>query len=45
MSPLGRGDALPDLPLVAPDGASTALASLAGLGGEATLLIFLRHLG
>ncbi len=42
MSGVALGDALPDLPLVTADGTPTSLASFAG---EATLLIFLRHLG
>ena len=40
--PLGRGDLLPDIPLVRPDGGR---ASLADLRGRATLIVFLRHLG
>jgi len=39
---LGPGDPIPDLPLLAPDGST---ASLRDFAGEATALIFLRHLG
>jgi len=39
---LRPGDPIPDLPLVAPDGRA---ASLHDFAGEATALIFLRHLG
>ncbi len=38
---LRPGDRLPDLPLAAPDGEA---ASLARLGNEHLLLVFLRHL-
>lgn len=38
---LGPGDPLPDLPLLTPAGEQV---SLAALRGEATLLVFLRHL-
>jgi hypothetical protein len=41
MAPLGPGDPLPDLPLVGPGGEQV---SLARVGGEGALLIFLRHL-
>ncbi len=40
--PLGPGDRVPDLPLLTPSGERTSLAEFAG---EATALIFLRHLG
>ncbi len=40
--PLGPGDPLPDLPLLAAGGER---ASLADFRGEASVLIFLRHLG
>jgi len=40
--PLDAGDPLPDLPLLAADGER---ASLADFRGEASVLIFLRHLG
>lgn len=39
---IAPGDGLPDVTLTASDGRSVDLASLRG---EATLLIFLRHLG
>lgn len=38
---LGPGDRLPDVPVVDPEGRAV---SLARLGGEDMLLIFLRHL-
>jgi hypothetical protein len=41
--PLGPGDRLPDAPVVRPDGAARSLRD--DLAGEATLLVFLRHLG
>jgi peroxiredoxin len=40
--PIEIGQQLPDLPLVSSRGDEV---NLAGLRGEATLLIFLRHLG
>ena len=40
--PLDAGDPLPELPLLTADGDR---ASLAGFRGEASVLIFLRHLG
>lgn len=40
--PLGPGDLLPDVSVVRPDGAAVSLRD--DLAGEATLLIFLRHL-
>ena len=39
---LAVGDAVPDLPLITPAGERTGLHLFRG---EATLLIFLRHLG
>jgi len=39
---LGPGDSLPDVPVVRPDGATVSLRD--DLVGEATLLVFLRHL-
>jgi peroxiredoxin len=39
---LRPGDPLPELPLVTPEGRRVSLRALAG---EATALIFLRHLG
>ena len=39
---LGPGDRIPDLPLLRPDGGKR---SLRAFEGEATALIFLRHLG
>ncbi len=39
---LRPGDPIPDLPLLTPSGAG---ASLRHFAGEATALIFLRHLG
>lgn len=41
-TPLTIGDRVPDLPLLTPTGER---ASLAVFAGEATALIFLRHLG
>ncbi len=41
--PLGPGDRLPDVSVVRPDGAAVGLRD--DLAGEATLLVFLRHLG
>ncbi len=40
--PLAAGDPLPDLPLLTAEGEH---ASLADFRGEASVLIFLRHLG
>jgi len=40
--PLGPGDPLPDVPVIRPDGAAVGLRD--DLAGEATLLVFLRHL-
>jgi len=40
--PLDAGDPLPDVPLLGPDGERVSLASFRG---EATVLVFLRHLG
>ena len=40
--PVATGEVAPDLPLVTPAGERT---SLHAFRGEATLLIFLRHLG
>jgi peroxiredoxin len=40
--PIQIGQQLPDLPLVSSRGEEVTLA---GMRGEATLLIFLRHLG
>lgn len=40
---LALGDPAPDLPLLEPSGAEVRLGAL--LRGEATALIFLRHLG
>lgn len=40
---LGPGALLPDVPVVRPDGAAVSLRD--DLAGEATLLVFLRHLG
>ncbi|MDX6668402.1 MAG: hypothetical protein QOK04_1782 [Solirubrobacteraceae bacterium] len=40
--PVAVGEVVPDLPLVTPAGDRT---SLHAFRGEATLLIFLRHLG
>lgn len=42
IKPIEIGDRLPDVPLVSSRGEQV---SLAGMRGEATLLIFLRHLG
>ena len=42
-TPLGPGDLLPDASVVRPDGATRSLRD--DLTGEATLLVFLRHLG
>jgi hypothetical protein len=39
---LRPGDRLPDLPLLTPDG---QFRSLRAFAGEATALVFLRHLG
>ena len=41
--PLGPGDLLPDASLVRPDGGTASLRD--DLRGEASLLVFLRHLG
>ena len=41
--PLSPGDLLPDSAVVRPDGGSVPLRD--DLRGEATLLVFLRHLG